>query len=555
MHRQRLAVGAYVLALCIGVLAFAGCHADDNDPKGQAEELDDPVRREHAIERLRAIYTQRLVEAKGDRTAAPIKEFVDVTIDQLVKTYKDHPEDSQNGLKILSLMSEMRDARALPALLQALEWRAEVSEDHAVSAARTLTEIEIPEAEKTSAVLKLCDALKRVDGARGVDNRMRKSFIEALGKLKDRGATDTLIEIATRQDESQNFLFNILAAQQLIAIADPKAVDAMIKGLYLYAVDNPAMRMNDVATSALVAIGKPALEPMLKVLRGENEQVNKLVEHYILAIKRRDADAAAQMKARALISGEATYTLGKLGFPEALPALIEESKAEDENRRFGAAVAMVSLQRNPEQTKQVVEAMKSVYAAAKKEMRPQLLVAIRHVYSDEVMPFLLKEATAKEVEVPQIRLFAFAGYALLANKAEAASLQPIIDKEELFKPQLEEYLPAIAAAKECDKNVDCWAGKLKSTDKIVLRKAANTLARFGRGNEMAIAALVDLFGHTDLEVRVEALGAVDAMAEKGSKLAVDKIDQLEATEDGRSIWTNFKREALPTRARLMLRGG
>jgi len=555
MHRQGLAVGSYFLALCISAFVFAGCHADDNDPKGQAEELDDPVRREHAIERLRSIYTQRLVEAKGDRTAAPIKEFADVTIEQLNKTYKDHPEDSQNGLKILSLMSEMRDPRALPALVKALEWRAEVSEDHAVSAGRTLTEIEIPAGDRTEVVLKICDALKRVDGVRGVDNRMRKSFIEVLGKLKDKGATATLVEIATRQDESQNFLFNILAAQQLITIGDPAAVEAMVKGLYLYAVDNPAMRMNDVATSALVAIGKPALAPMLAVLKGESKDANKVVEMYIAAIKRKDPDAAAQMKPRALISGEATYTLGKLGFAEALPALIEESKAEDENRRFGAAVAMVSLVRTPEQTAQVVEAYKAVYEKAKKDQRPQLLVAIRHLYSDAAMSFLWKEATTKDEEVPQIPMFGFEGYTLLANKAEADKLQPLIDKEELFKANYAQYTPAVAAAKECDVNLDCWAGKLKSTDKIVLRKACNTMARFGAGNDKAMAALIELFGHADLEVRMEALSAVDSMATKGSKAAVEKIEHLQAVEEGRSIWTNFQREALPTRGRLLLRGG
>ena len=68
-------------------------------------------------------------------------------------------------------------------------------------------------------------------------------------------------------------------------------------------------------------------------------------------------------------------------------------------------------------------------------------------------------------------------------------------------------------------------------------------------------ALVALFGHRDLEVRNEALSAVDAMAVTGSKEAVAKIDELEAAEGGRSIWNNFKREALPARSRLQLRKG
>ena len=47
---------------------------------------------------------------------------------------------------------------------------------------------------------------------------------------------------------------------------------------------------------------------------------------------------------------------------------------------------------------------------------------------------------------------------------------------------------------------------------------------------------------------------MDAIAINGSDLAVKKIDELEAVEAGRSIWNNFKREALPTRSRLQTRG-
>ena len=73
------------------------------------------------------------------------------------------------------------------------------------------------------------------------------------------------------------------------------------------------------------------------------------------------------------------------------------------------------------------------------------------------------------------------------------------------------------------------------------------------GNEAAIKGLVELFGHSDLEVRNEALSAVDAIAVNGSEIAVKKINDLEAAEAGRSIWNNFKREALPTRSRLQTR--
>ena len=44
MLRQALR-RAFAASLLAAALALSACHADDNDPKGQAEELSDPVRR------------------------------------------------------------------------------------------------------------------------------------------------------------------------------------------------------------------------------------------------------------------------------------------------------------------------------------------------------------------------------------------------------------------------------------------------------------------------------------------------------------------------------
>lgn len=548
-------LNAVLLGACALGFGLVACHPDDNDPKGQAGDLGDPVRREFALGRLQSIYSTRLSAAKGDRSQAPVQEFVEVTHEPLTKAYLEHPEDTQNGLRILSLMNEMRDPRVLPALVKALDWTAEVSEDHAVTAALTLTEIKIPDDKRGEVVDGVGKALLRVDGARGADNRMRKSFIEVLGKLKDKRAVEPLTKVALKRDTSQNFLFNILALQQLVTLADPGSVPTFIKGLYWFDVNNPAMRMNDVATSGLVAIGRPALEPVLKLLRGEDQEANAVVKLYIEAIKQKDAEAARKLNAQAIVSTEATFTLGKLGFREAIQPLIAESKSQDSARAMGAALALVSIVRSPEDTAPIVEALTKTYGELEMAQRPQLLVAMRHMYASELMPFLFTTAKTKEKELGSdaARLYAFQGYALLANKAEMAQAKALFDKDELLKAQLSDHLPLFAAAAACDSSVECWTGKLKDNDKLILRKASSMLARFGRGDDKAIAALVQLFAHRDLEVRNEALGAVDAIAVKGSKAAVDKIDELETVEGGRSIWNNFKREALPTRSRLQLR--
>jgi HEAT repeat protein len=549
---RSFALAVIVLSL---LAALSGCHADDNDPAGQAEELSDPVRRQHAVERLQSIFGQRLVEAKGDRNAPVLKEFNDVTHAQLTKTYLEHPEDSQNGLRILQLMAEMRDPRTIDALLKALEWQAEISEDHAVTAAITLTTIDVPADKKATVVEKIGAALTRVEGNRGSDNRMRKSFIEVMGKLKDKRTTPILTEIALRQSESQNFLFNILATQQLEAIADAEAVPAMVKGLYMFDVTNPQMRMNQAAESVLVAIGRPALQPLLDTLAGKNEEANKLVELSIESFRRKDAQLAGTMNKQNLVAHEAVSALGRLGLCEALDPIIKETEHTNADRRANAAIALVKLSCPESETPKIVAALQKVYEASDKQVRPQLLVAMRHMYSPEVMPHLLTVATTTEEEFPPAQMYGFVSFALLANKAEAQKVKPVLEKEEAIKAQIAPFAAVIKAAEECDKAVDCWIGKLTDSDKYVLQKAASMLALLGNGDEKAIAGLVNLLGHDDLEVRNEALSAIDHLAVKGSKLAVDKISSLETTEEGRSIWTNFKIEALPTRSRLMLRSG
>jgi HEAT repeat protein len=294
---------------------------------------------------------------------------------------------------------------------------------------------------------------------------------------------------------------------------------------------------------------------VLKVLRGEDSDANDMVKLYIESIKQKDAEAARKMDARAIVSNEAAFTLGKLGFRDALDPLIEESKSPDKTRSMGAALALVSIVRQPEDTPKIVDALTKVYNAQDMASRPQLLVAMRHMYAPELLPFMLNVVKTKNSEygADAARLYAFQSYALLANKAEMAQAKAVFDKDQMLKEQLTDHVPLFAVTNECDANVECWTGKLKDQDKVVLRKAASMLARYGRGNDKAIHALVQLFSHRDLEVRNEALSAVDAVAVKGSKEAIDKIDELEAAEGGRSIWNNFKREALPERSRLQLR--
>ena len=329
----------WAVAVLIATLGL-GCHAAESDPEGQASELSDPVRRENAIFNLKEIYTETLAANGGDRNSADVKAVADVIVDPLTQAYLNYPEDRINGLAILDLLYEMQDPRSLPALIEALNWRTEVSEDHAVRAAQTIQAMEVPAGERPNVIEALARSLERITDSRQQDNKMRVAMIRALGSLKDKGATKILTTIATKQDEKQNFLINRLAAQQLGELSDPAAIPALIKCLFLFAPNHPELRMNDVAAEALIRIGRPSLKPLLAVLAGKDATANAIAKQYIDAIKARRPDLANQMAVRQVTGGEASFALGALGFSEALQPLLQEAGSTDTPRKLNAALAL-----------------------------------------------------------------------------------------------------------------------------------------------------------------------------------------------------------------------
>ncbi len=553
----------WAVAMLIAALGF-GCHAAEDDPEGQAGELADPVRRENAIFNLKKIYTETLAANGGERNSAEVEAVADVIVDPLTQAYLNYPEDRINGLQILELLYEMQDPRSLPALIEALNWRTEVSEDHAIRAAQTIQVLDVPPAERPKVIQALSKSLERISGARPEDNKMRVSMIRALGSLKDRGATEILTSIATKQDENQNFLINRLAAQQLGELRDPAAIPALIKCLFLFAPNHPELRMNDVAAEALILIGRPSLEPLLKVLAGSDATANEIAKHYIDTVKARRPDLANVMTVRQVTGGEASFALGALGFSEALEPLLKETEANDTPRKLNAAIALVRIDVPSEQQERVRAALRKVYGGLPKGfagvgLRAQLLAAIAHTYDPQMMSLIYDQAADKKAN-PGVRMVAVDNYARLANAAEAASLSKLIASEKRsedggFREKFEETQPMLTLAEECDAKVGCWIDKAGSAEASEARKAAYMLGRYARGNKKAIDALVDLLASDDVGVRLAALMAIDQIAVDGSPEAVAKIDELRTREQGQSVWTQVRQEALPIQARLRSRGG
>jgi len=558
-------LGACLAAAAFLVVAGAGCHASPDDPAGQAKELSDPVRRENAVANIQRLYAKALADNEGNRDAAPVQAITDATVGPLTQTYIDHPEDNQNRAAIMELLAEMRDPRAIPAFIEALDWRPEVNEEQAVRAAQTIRLMDVPDDQVEPIVKKMSAALDRVTGQRGADRRMMKSFTETLGDLGHPAATDALARVAMRQSENQMFLFNILATQELGQLEDPDALPVLIKGLFLADPTNPSMRMDDVATQGLVRLGKPAIDPLLVVLRGENEEVNAIVDQQIEHMRQKAKGRQSLPSRESLLSYGATYALGSLGYTEAMEPLLAETRSEDPDRRVYGAIAMVQLNTDDEeQRKTIAEALKRVYEEVpeaeygkQETTRAQLLANMRHLYDASFLPFYLEKAQDED-SLDDLRLEALRSFVFLANAEEVTAAEPLVEelskegpgRPEVLAAEFAKLSPAVALAKECDEDLVCYEKKIAEGEDVEMQKAAYMIGRLGRGDAEAIDALVAHLDHKDVQVRLAALHALDKIAVGGAPEAVAKIEELREREEGRSIWTSFKREALPTLARL-----
>lgn len=576
-------VHALVMASALLGAVVVGCHADADDPAGQAGELTDPVRRNNAVTNIARLYSGALERASGDRNAEPAAGVRNATIVQLNDCYMQNGAiDPGTGLQMLSILSDMRDVRSLPSLTKALDWRPEISEEHAITAARTLQHIELDEAQKGEVITALSAALSRVSQARGVDNRMRIEFTRALGRTHDARATPALAEVALRQSENQSFLINRVAAEELARSGDPAAIPTFIRALYIFAPNQPAMRMQDLGAQGLVRIGRASLQPLLDTLAGNNVEANQLATQLIATIRQQGpagAAAAEQMSVESLVAGEASLALGQLGFREAIDPLIRETQQLDEGERADSAetdetdkyrinsaiFALCEIPREESDNERVRAAVLAAYARlTDSALRQQLTVNFQHLGDPALIPFFLQTAqrpSRTDAGDEVLRAFALGAAMLIANNTEIAPARAIYEAEsgsDLRAVLAENSLggdvePLLAATAECDADLACWTRKLGDSNVTVARKAAYMVARYGRGNAEAIQALIGQVGHREIAVRLDVLHALDAIAVDGSPAAVARIEELKTAEEGRAIWNRTGQNAMAVAARLTAR--
>jgi HEAT repeat protein len=170
------------------------------------------------------------------------------------------------------------------------------------------------------AVEPLIALLQKEDPDYGSSQVVLKS-IEVLSVINDDKAVLPLIDLLNSKD------LTIISStiKALGGFKDPRAVDKLIEVLYTWS-DNSDI--TDQITTALISIGKPAVEPLIALLQKEDPLIREI----------------------------ACDILGKIGDVSAVEPLLEALNDEDFNVRFSAGEALNKLETTPE-IESLIEAM------------------------------------------------------------------------------------------------------------------------------------------------------------------------------------------------------
>lgn len=296
-----------LLAATFLAVAATGCPSDPYDPQTWIDKLDDPRESKQAIVEL-----QRLKDP--------------VAIKPLAKLWEDRSRPG-HVLRVIIDLASKPDAQgnqhwedALPVLRKALE-EFDVSDIDSVDNAKMAADA-LGEAQDKESIELLINVVKKSMPRRSPGQEVRRSSIRALGKFgNEPRAVEALIGVLEEKIEDQLPELFAAAADALGEARNPKAVLPLIKAAYRVPLVYPQARR------ALVAVGKPAIPELIKVLQGEHKELNALAKEHKFNINcEREIGPDSSCKAPTNLEFKAAALLGDLYAKEAVQPLLAALK-------------------------------------------------------------------------------------------------------------------------------------------------------------------------------------------------------------------------------------
>jgi HEAT repeat protein len=502
------------VAACV-LLVLVAC-GNPTDPAGWAKRAEGRSRMD---EKLQALAEVRKVQ--GDRKAA---------VPYLVEILKQAPKARAQAALALG---EFGDPGAVKALIDAIDY---TSRDRDVLDANRYLADALGALRAKEAV----PALTRLVGS--PDGYVQVAAVDALGRIGDPAAIDTLVAVATGAPEAFTAKKALLA---LGRIGDPRAAPAVMKMLF---EERPGVSFFPEAAFAASQIGKPMAGPLLAVLEGK------------------DAALSSWAKEKGVVQGalyaKSAQLLGDVAGAEAVPALLAKLGYVDADpgvQMYVRVLAAESLGRL-----RAREAAKALADAAARERDPNVrdryCDALARIGDPSVVPVLKGAASAGDFDLREGPLVAI-------SRVGGAAEQPVIEDAKAKdcakgcaparSAAYDGMLARLAAAKAC-RDAACWAGKLADPSAAVRDRAALEVGRAGTAaNAPALGEAIvrPVADPVDAQARYHAVLGLGWIAGRekigaaGAAIAA-KIDAMLAADRGRTLTAGVNEDALRLATRL-----
>ncbi|MBK8691349.1 MAG: HEAT repeat domain-containing protein [Deltaproteobacteria bacterium] len=559
MRTSRLATRlTLAAALCLGAASLTGCE-NENDPATWVGKLSATNKRPAAMRRLRQMWESKLATTTPPNNLRDpaVQAFLNAVLPAVNEAFVDHRDELAVRKEAIEILAGSGDARAIPALLNALEFSPGNSESEriALRAAQALKELH--PANNPQVVQRLLATIDRASGNSGSAPAIREAVIQALGAIGDRSAVDVLVRTLKKPIDQQEIRTARAAADALGLLGDTSqpVVDALIYGLYLNV--RRANAFNNCGR-ALTRLGAAAVVPrLIATVNGQNPEVTLLINSFASVPGMPPVPPGLQQST-------AIDVLRNFADRSAVPALIAllTNRETVGNVRGAAAETLgytgLALPADAPERGPIFTALSTVFnegtPGGEDDMAPTVAPALVLLGDARTVPLLVRRISTREMSAPSavqyrlgllmplasaVRHDTFAQFDTLATTA-AAQLAAMVAESpgdaDLIRPvqaQLATIRQVASVAHDCpDGDLACYRERLSSPEKNVVRKAAYMIAWTGGDNPAARQALLAQAGNADLLVRRSIHVAIDALSPHGCAECITRLEQVIESERG-----------------------
>ncbi len=591
-------IGTLVHALGIGALAasgtiaaatmVAGC-ADENAPETHVGRLNDPIKRTASVERLIQMYNDKMTTDKQDRNGPEVKPLLDKIVQPLADLAEKGDLDQKTQGTLLAMLADTRDPRAMKALVKALDTykpddkRPDDFDANINDVVRNLGEMKA--ADASDVLLKLFTEL-HASWPKAQNKTFYRTVRDAMLQINDKKWEEPLIklldapiktlsnrELKTITDQ---MYWQTVAAEILGNLKSQKAVPNLMK-VVLTPFKGP---VGVTAISALIKIGKPAIDGGVKLLNGEDAELKKYAyDEFLRALedKGEKIDDKKKKDAEKAYLDNAVIIVTSIGSAECVDPLLAAIDKGDDTSDAIIASKLFMLPADAKVTAKFKEIWDKTKIAAQSPGGGNTKVGLTDVagsFLDQALATAIGKAsldlkgdspedtTPSEVQDMALQTMMKVGGPNdmdLIDKLAAKEIDEGGKKSTVGKAYEKELKSVRALVKDCGDKGDCWFKKLEGPDAqkdsgFVGIKAAYMAAIYGGdGARTKLIAIRQNLANPAVAFVVESM--IDRLSPKGDKEGADKlqaiIDKAMASKDEdrqRSV-TNLKTVVNRMRAR------